>query len=85
MFTKLEQRTWLKKNQCTRSHTARQCHEDLVKACRDESLPYRTVARWFKAYNMGRNRVEHMASPRRPSVSEDDMEAFSALLGIDRR
>ena len=79
MFTKQEQRTWLK-IQCARGHTARQCHERLVETCGDAALPYRTVARWIRAFNEGRDNVEHMARPGRPNVSEEDVEAVSVLL-----
>ncbi|PSN38295.1 hypothetical protein C0J52_19352 [Blattella germanica] len=84
MFTKLEQQTWLK-IQCARGRTAQQCHVGLVEACGDAALPYRTVARWVKTFNTGCNRVEHMPRPGRPSVSEEDIEAVSAVLDIDRR
>ena len=83
MFAKQEQQIWLK-IQCAHGHTARQCHEDLVEACWDATLPYRTVARWVRAFNEGRDNVEHMARPGRPSASEEDMEAVSALLDTDR-
>ena len=72
-------------NQCARGHTARQCHEGLVEARGDAALPYRTVARWVRAFNEGRDNVEHMAKPGSPSVSEEDVEAVSALLDTDRR
>ena len=84
MFTKQEQRTCLK-IQCARCHTARNCHEGLVEACGDAALPYRTVAMWVRAFNEGRDNVEHMARPGCPSVSKEDVEAVSALLDTDRR
>ncbi|PSN31068.1 hypothetical protein C0J52_24188 [Blattella germanica] len=84
MFTKLEQRAWLN-IQCACGHTAQKCHVGLVEACGDAALPYRTVARWVKAFNAGHNRVEHMPRPDRPSVSEEDVEHLSAQLDIDRR
>ena len=84
MFTKQEQRTWLK-FQCARGHTARQCHEGLVEAYGDAGLPYRTVAMWVRVFSEGRDNIEHMARPGRPSVSGEDVEAVSALLDTDRR
>ena len=83
MFTKQEQRTWLK-IQCSRGHTARQCHEGLVEACGDVALPYRMVARCVRAFNEGCDNIKHMARPGRPSVSEEDVEAVSTLLDTDR-
>ena len=84
MFTKQEQRTWLK-IQCDHGHTALQSHEGLVEACGYAALPYRTVARWIRAFNEGHDNVEHMARPAHPSVSEEDVEAVSALLNTNRR
>ena len=84
MFTKQEQRTWLK-IQYARGHTERQCLEGLVKPCGDAASPYRTVARWVRIFNEGRDNVEQMARPGRPSVSEEDVETVSALLDTDRR
>ncbi|KAJ4437760.1 hypothetical protein ANN_13698 [Periplaneta americana] len=45
----------------------------------------RTVARWVQAFNEGRDRVKNMARPGRPSVSEEEVQAVSALLDNDRR
>ena len=84
MFTKQEQRTWLK-IQCAHRHTARQCHEGLVEAIGDAALPYRMVARLVRAFNEGHGNVEHIARSGCPSVSEEDMEALSALRDTDRR
>ena len=84
MFTKQEQRTWLK-FQYARGHTARQCHEGLVEAFGNAASPYRTAARWIRAFNEGRDNVEHMARPGRPSDSDEDVEAVSTLLDTDRR
>ncbi|KAJ4434583.1 hypothetical protein ANN_23145 [Periplaneta americana] len=81
-YCRQEQRSWLK-IQSARGHTARQCHDGLVEACGETALSYRTVARWVRAFNEGR--VENMARPGRPSVSEEDVQAVSALLDNDRR
>jgi len=48
-------------------------------------LPYRTVARWVKAFNEGRQNVADMRRPGRPSVSEEEVCAFTALLDSDQR
>ena len=55
-----------------------------MEACGDAALPYRMVARWVRAINEGHDNVEHMARPGRPSVSEEDVEAVSALLDTDQ-
>ena len=56
-----------------------------MKACGDAALPYRKVARWVRSFDEGRDNVEHMARPGRPSVSEEDVEAVSTLLDTNRR
>ena len=72
------------KIQCAHGHTARQCHEGHVEVCGNAALPYRTVARWFRVFNKGRD-VEHMTRPGHPSVSEEDVKTVSTLLDTDRR
>ncbi|PNF16764.1 hypothetical protein B7P43_G00887 [Cryptotermes secundus] len=83
MFSKQEQRSWIKL-ECARGRTARQCHQGLQEACGESALPYRTVARWVKAFNEGRQNVADMRRPGRPSVREE-VYALSALLESDRR
>ncbi|GBN40553.1 hypothetical protein AVEN_189821-1 [Araneus ventricosus] len=56
MFSKQEQRSWIKID-CARGRTARQCHQSPQEACGESALPYRTVARWVKAFNAGRQNV----------------------------
>ena len=51
----------------------------------DAALPYRMVARWVRVFNEEHDNVEHMARPGRPSVSEEDVEAVSALLATRHR
>jgi hypothetical protein len=46
-------------------------------------VPYRTVARWAKAFNEGRQNVADMRRPGRPGVSEGVVYALSALLESD--
>ncbi|PNF32315.1 hypothetical protein B7P43_G16249 [Cryptotermes secundus] len=84
MFSKQEQRSWIKIDYA-RGRTARQCHQGLQEACGESTLPYRTVARWVKAFNEGRQNVADMRRPGRPSVSEEEVYALSALLDSDRR
>jgi len=57
MFSKREQRSWIK-IECARGRTARQCHQGLQEACGQSALPYRTVARWVKAFNEGRQAAD---------------------------
>ncbi|GBM98206.1 hypothetical protein AVEN_268136-1 [Araneus ventricosus] len=80
MFSKQEQRSWIK-IECAIGRTARQCHQE---ACRESALPYRTVARWVKAFNEGCQNVVDMRRPGRPSVSEEEMYAVATLLDSDR-
>ncbi|KAJ4431732.1 hypothetical protein ANN_20334 [Periplaneta americana] len=52
MFTKLEQRSWIK-IEVARGRSAQECFQGLREACGDAALPYRTVARWVKAFREG--------------------------------
>lgn len=79
MFSKQEQRSWIK-IECARGRTARQCHQDLQEACGKSALPYRTVARWVKAFKEGRQNVADMRRPGRPSVSKEEMNVLTALM-----
>ncbi|GBM77747.1 hypothetical protein AVEN_18840-1 [Araneus ventricosus] len=71
--------------ECARGHTARQHHQGLQEACGESALPYRTVARWVKAFNEGWQNVADMRRPGRPSVSEEEVYALATLLDSDRR
>ncbi|PNF26790.1 hypothetical protein B7P43_G17675, partial [Cryptotermes secundus] len=82
-FSKHEQRSWIK-IEYARGHTACQCHQGLHEACGESALPYRTVARWVKAFNEGRQNVADACLTGRPSVSEE-VYALSLLLESDRR
>ena len=73
MFSKQEQKTWIK-IQCTRCHTAKQCHRGLQEACDAAALPYRTVARWVAAFRDGHERVEHMPRSGHPPVSDENVQ-----------
>ncbi|KAJ4445749.1 hypothetical protein ANN_12434 [Periplaneta americana] len=52
MFTKLEQRSSIK-IEVARGRSAQECFQGLREACGDAALPYRTVARWVKAFREG--------------------------------
>ncbi|PNF24299.1 hypothetical protein B7P43_G11904 [Cryptotermes secundus] len=80
---RMEQRSWIQ-IECARGCTARQCLQGLQETCRESALPYRTVARWIRAFNEGRQNVADMRRPGRPSVSEE-VHALSALLESDWR
>ncbi|PNF33091.1 Dynein heavy chain 10, axonemal [Cryptotermes secundus] len=62
-----DQRSWIK-IECARGRTARQCHQGLQEACGESALPYRTVARWVKAFNEGCQNVADVRRPGLPSV-----------------
>ena len=83
MFSKREQRTWLK-IECARGRTARECHQGLQEACGAAALPYRTVARWVAAFRQGRENVEDMLRSGHPPVSDEDVQTVSALVEADR-
>ena len=82
MFSKQEQGSWIK-IECARGRKARQCHQGLQEACGECALPYRTVAKWVKAFNEGRQNVADLRRPGRPSASEE-VYALTALLDSDR-
>ncbi|KAJ4451251.1 hypothetical protein ANN_02712 [Periplaneta americana] len=52
ILTKLEQRSCIK-IEMARGHGAQECFQGLREACGDAALPYRTVARWVKAFREG--------------------------------
>ena len=56
MFTKLEQRSWIKV-EVSRDHRTQACFRGLREECGDAAFPYRTVARWVKAFREGRDAV----------------------------
>ncbi|PSN47788.1 hypothetical protein C0J52_08164 [Blattella germanica] len=83
MFTKQDQRSWLK-IECARGRNARQCYEILQDVCGENALPYRTVARWVKAFNEGRQNVTDMPRSGHPTVSEENVQNVNALVLADR-
>ncbi|PNF28316.1 hypothetical protein B7P43_G04757 [Cryptotermes secundus] len=68
------------KIECARGHTPQQCHQGLQEACGEYALPYRTVARWVKAFNKGRQNVADMRRPGHPSVSEEVAQYYFPFL-----
>ena len=57
MFTKQEQRSWIK-IEVARGRSAQNCYQGLREACGDAALPYRTVARWVKLFREGRDAIQ---------------------------
>jgi len=78
MFSKQEQRSWIK-IECARGRTARQSHQGLQEACGEFALPYRTVARWVKALNEGRQAVDRYI----PTINTTG--AAEGILGLPHR
>ncbi|PSN43849.1 hypothetical protein C0J52_11883 [Blattella germanica] len=76
-------RSWLK-IECARGKNARQCYEILQDVCGENALPYRTVARWVKAFNEGRQNVTDMPRSGHPTVSEENVQNVNALVLADR-
>jgi hypothetical protein len=83
MFTKLEQRSWIK-IQVAHGKNARQCHQGLIEACGNDALPYRMAARWVSAFCSGRDESAHLALTGHPSISDDQIELVRGLLAVDR-
>ncbi|KAJ4427216.1 hypothetical protein ANN_24833 [Periplaneta americana] len=78
-FTKLEQRSWIK-IEVTRGRSAQGCFQGLRKACADAALPYRTVARWVKAFREGRDAVQDNLRTGRPRVEDNTADGKRGLL-----
>jgi len=84
MFTKLEQRSWLK-IEAGRGKTARECYRGLVEVCGTAALPYRTVARWVQAFRAGRQNATDQPRPGRPSATEAQVSSVAKLLETDKQ
>jgi len=84
MFTKLEQRSWLK-IEAGRGKTARECYRGLVEVYGMAALPYRTVARWVQAFCAGRQNATDQPRPRQRSTTEAQVSSVAWLLQTDRR
>ncbi|KAJ4450034.1 hypothetical protein ANN_01441 [Periplaneta americana] len=57
----------------------------LREACADAALPYRTVARWVKAFREGRDAVQDNLRTGRPRVEDNTVQLLASLLDADRR
>ncbi|PNF14876.1 hypothetical protein B7P43_G05136 [Cryptotermes secundus] len=84
MFTKQEQRSWLK-IEVARGRSARNCYQGLREACGDAALPYRTVARWVKLFREERNAIQDSSRSGRSHVDSHTIQLLASLLDVDRR
>ena len=82
MFTKLEQRSWIK-IEVAQCRSTQECFQGLVEACDDATLAYCTVARWVKAFREGRDAVQDNLHTRWPHVENNTVQLFASLLDAD--
>jgi hypothetical protein len=54
------------KIEVARGSSAQTCFQGLREACGDAALPYRTVARWVKWFNEGRDSIQDSRRSGRP-------------------
>ncbi|PNF35582.1 hypothetical protein B7P43_G02399 [Cryptotermes secundus] len=84
MFTKQEQRSWIK-IEVARGCSVRNCYQGLREACGDAALPYRAVARWVKLFREGRDAVQASRHSGRPHVDNHTIQLLASLMDVDRR
>ncbi|PSN42617.1 hypothetical protein C0J52_20022, partial [Blattella germanica] len=84
MFTKLEQRSWIK-IEVARGRSTQECFQGLREACGDVSLPYRSAARWVTAFRVGRDVVNDNPRTGRPHVENNTVQLLASLLDVDHR
>ncbi|KAJ4443292.1 hypothetical protein ANN_04960 [Periplaneta americana] len=84
MFTKLEQRSWIK-IEVARGRSAQESFQGLYEACGDPALPYRSVTRWVKAFREGRDAIQDNLRTGRPNVEDSTVQLLASLLDADRR
>ena len=84
MFTKPEQRSWLK-SEAGRGKTAKECYRGLVEVCGTAALPYMTVARWVQAFRARRQNATDQPGPGQSSATEAQVSSVATLLETDRR
>ena len=58
--------------------------KDLQQACVASALPYRTVARWVRAFKEEHENVSNMPWSGHPPVSDEDVHIVSALMKMDQ-
>ena len=75
MFTKLEQRSWIK-IEVARGRSTLECFQGLREVCGDAMLPYRTLVQWVKAFREGRDAVQDNLRRGRPHVENISTPCF---------
>ena len=84
MFTKLEQRSWIK-IEMARGRSTQECFQRLREVCDEAALPFRTVARWVKAFRKGRDAVQDNLRTGQPHVENNTAQLLASLMVADRR
>ena len=84
MYTKLEQRSWIKL-QVARCPSTHACFQGLCEAYGDAGLPYLKVAWWIKAFREGRDAVQDNLRTGRSHVENNTIQLLVSLLNADRR
>ena len=79
MFTKLEQRSWIK-IKVARGQNTQEFVQGLREACGDVMLPYRTVTRLVKAFREGRDAVRYNLRTGRPHVENNTVQLLVSQL-----
>ena len=73
MFAKLEQRSCIK-IEVARCHSTQECFPGLHEAYDDAAFPYRTEARWVKAFREDREVVRDNLCRGRPHVENNTVQ-----------
>ncbi|KAL7631970.1 UNVERIFIED_CONTAM: hypothetical protein RMT77_017708 [Armadillidium vulgare] len=85
MFTKQgEQKLWIK-IKITRGKIAQKCYHGLPEACGNSALPYRTFARWIKAFRVGWNEIANLPSTFHQSIPDHQIKMVRAILATYRQ
>ena len=79
MFTKPEQRSWIK-IEVARGCSTQECFQRLREACGDADLLYRTVAQRNSAFREGRDAVQNNLRTGRPLVENNTVQLLASLL-----
>ncbi|KAJ4434378.1 hypothetical protein ANN_22938 [Periplaneta americana] len=66
-----------------RGRRTQECFQGLREACADAALPYRTVARWVKAFREGRDGVQNKLRTGRPRVEDNTVQLLAWMLIAD--
>ena len=68
-----------------RCRSTQECFQRLREACGDGTLSYRTVARWVKAFQEGRDAVQDNLLTGRPHAENKTVQLLGSLLDADHR